>query len=171
VRFARIRALLFVCVLALVAGMAALLAIRNDSQQDATGDDCPPGAVAIRTSPIPDPEEIEVVVLNGTDRTGLAEQAARQLEDRGFNVIEVGDTDESHDGSAIVRSGPDTYADGLHTHAYFYMGREEFSLDWEEPVTVILGNAFKEVRSTSDARQSFAQSGGISLPPGTCEVE
>ncbi|WP_169731936.1 LytR C-terminal domain-containing protein [Glycomyces arizonensis] len=169
-RIARIRALTFLCALALVAALATLWAIKNDSQQ-AGGASCEPGAVEIKTSPIPDPEQIEIVVLNGTDRTGLAEQAANQLKDRGFQVIEVGDTDETFDGSALVKYGPDEYAAGLHTHAYFYQGRDGFDLEWDKPITVILGDAFKEVRSTSDARQSFAQSGGITAPDGTCPVE
>lgn len=169
-RIARIRALTFLCALALVAALATLWAIRNDSQLSG-GDDCEPGAVEIKTAPIPDPEEIEVVVLNGTDRADLADQAAAQLEDRGFKVVEVGDTDERYEGSALVKYGPDEYAAGLHTHAYFYEGEDAFGLEWDEPITVVLGDAFKEVRSTSDARQSFAQSGGISPPKGTCTVE
>ncbi|GAB3222597.1 hypothetical protein GCM10027447_09630 [Glycomyces halotolerans] len=156
--------------LALVATAATLWAIRNDSQLVA-GDDCEPGAVAIKTAPIPDPEEIEVVVLNGTDRPGLGEQAASQLEDRGFVVTEIGDTDEEVEQSAVVRYGPDQYAAGIHTHAYFYGGRDGFDLEWEEPITIVLGDAFKEVRSTSDARQSFALGSGISTPEGTCAVE
>ncbi len=169
-RIARIRALTVLCALALVAALATLWAIRNDSQVSA-GADCAPGAVEIKTAPIPDPEQIEVVVLNGTERTGLAEQAAGQLEDRGFKVIEVGDTDERIDEAALVKYGPEEYAGGLHTHAYFYGGRDGFDLEWEEPITIVLGDAFKEVRSTSDARQSFAQSGGITTPDGTCAVE
>lgn len=170
-RIARIRALTFLVALALLAGVITVWAIRNDSQLSANGGDCEPGAVEIKTSPIPDPSEIDVVVLNGTDRTGLGDQAASQLEDRGFNVVEVGDTEETFDGSALVRFGPGQYAAGIHTHAYFYQGRDGFDLEWEEPITVVLGDAFKEVRSTSDARQSFAQSGGITAPEGTCTVE
>lgn len=169
-RIARIRALTILCTLALVAALATLWAIKNDSQLSG-GVQCEPGAIEIKTAPIPDPEEIEIVVLNGTDRTGLAEQAAAQLEDRGFAIIDVGDTDEEYDGSALVKYGPEQYAGGLHTHAYFYQGHEVFDLEWDEPITVVLGDAFKEVRSTSDARQSFAQSGGISPPDGTCPVE
>lgn len=170
-RIARIRALVVLCALALLATVVTLWAIRNDSQLGGDGSDCAPGAVEIQTAPIPDPEEIEVVVLNGTDRPGLADQAAGQLEDRGFTVIEVDDTDEEFDGSALVKYGPDSYAAGLHTHAYFYQGRDAFDLEWDEPITVVLGDSFVEVRSTSDARQSFAQSGGITAPDGTCTVE
>src|SRR5690606_24463584 len=61
VRIARIRALTFLCALALVAALVTLWAIRNDSQLHG-GQDCPPGAVEIKTAPIPDPEEIEVVL-------------------------------------------------------------------------------------------------------------
>lgn len=168
-RIARIRALIVLCVLALTAGAITLWAIRNDSQL-AGGSECEPGAVEIRTSPIPPPEEIELVVLNGTDRPGLADQAASQLTDRGFEVSEVGDTDETWDGSALIKYGPDQYAAGVHAHAYFYQGHDDFDPEWEGPVTVILGDDFKEVRTTSDARQSFAQ-GNITPPDGTCPVE
>ncbi|SDD35164.1 LytR C-terminal domain-containing protein [Glycomyces harbinensis] len=169
-RIARIRALTVLCALALVAGLITVWAIRNDSQLSASSD-CEPGAVEIKTAPIPDPSEIEVVVLNGTDRTGLGEQAAAQLEDRGFIVTDVGDTDEKVDEPAVVFFGPAQFAAGVHVHAYFLGGRQEFSLDWDKPITIILGDEFAEVRSTSDARQSFAQSGSIEAPEGTCTVE
>lgn len=169
-RIARIRALVVLCALALVASLVTLWAIRNDSQVSAGGD-CEAGAVEISTSPIPDPTEIEVIVLNGTDRDGLAEQAASQLEDRGFTVISTGDAEEPYDGSAQVFFGPDQYTAGIHTYAYFYQGREEFRLDWDDAITVVLGDEFQEVRSSSDARQSFAQSGIGELPEGTCAVE
>lgn len=169
-RIARIRALTVLCALALVAGLITLWAIRNDSQLSAS-DDCPPGAVEIKTAPIPAPEDIEVVVLNGTDSDGLAEQAAAQLEDRGFVVTETGDADEDYDGTALVYFGPDQYAAGLHTHAYFYQGHEAFDLDWDKPITIVLGDDFAEVRSASDARQSFAQGGIGEAPDGTCTVE
>lgn len=169
-RIARIRALTVLCALALVAGLITLWAIRNDSQLSAS-EDCPPGAVEIKTAPIPAPEDIEVVVLNGTDSDGLAEQAAAQLEDRGFVVTETGDADEDYDGTALVYFGPDQYAAGLHTHAYFYQGHEMFDLDWDKPITIVLGDDFAEVRSASDARQSFAQGGIGEAPEGTCTVE
>lgn len=169
-RIARIRALTVLCALALVAGLITLWAIRNDSQLSASSD-CEPGAVEIKTAPIPDPSEIEVVVLNGTDRAGLGDQAAAQLEERGFIIVEVGDTEEPYDGITMVQFGPDQYAAGIHAHAYFLGGRQEFSLDWDQPITITLGDDFQEVRSTSDARQSFAQSGGIEPPEGTCTVE
>ncbi|MFG3339840.1 LytR C-terminal domain-containing protein [Glycomyces sp. NPDC048151] len=169
-RIARIRALTVLCVLALVAGLITLWAIRNDSQTSAGGD-CPPGAVEIKTSPIPKTEEIELVVLNGTDRDGLADQAAAQLEDRGFVVTETGDAEETYDGTALVYFGPDQYAAGAHAHAYFYQGSQAFDLDWDKPITIVLGDDFAEVRSASDARQSFAQGGIGPAPEGTCTVE
>lgn len=169
-RIARIRALTVLCLLALVAGLITLWAIKNDSQLSG-GNDCEPGAVEIKTAPIPDPAEIEVIVLNGTDSDGLAEQAAAQLEDRGFIVVETGDAEENYDGTALVYFGPDQYAAGLHTHAYFYQGHQQFELEWDKPITIVLGDDFAEVRSASDARQSFAQ-GGVGEPPeGTCTVE
>jgi hypothetical protein len=170
VRIARIRALVVLCALALVAGLVTLWAIRNDSQLSASSD-CEPGAVEIKTAPIPDPSEIEVIVLNGTDQSGLADQAAAQLADRGFVVVETGDAPEAYDGTALIQYGPEQYAAGLHTYAYFYEGRDGFALDWDQPITITLGEGFREVRSASDARQSFAQSGGIEAPEGTCTVE
>ncbi|MDA1384955.1 MULTISPECIES: LytR C-terminal domain-containing protein [Glycomyces] len=153
-----------------MAGLITVWAIRNDSQTS-TSDECPPGAVEIKTSPIPKPGDIELVVLNGTDQDGLAEQAASQLEDRGFVVTETGDADEPYDGTALVYFGPDQYAAGIHAHAYFYQGHEEFDLDWDKPITIVLGSEFREVRSASDARQSFAQGGIGEAPEGTCTVE
>lgn len=169
-RIARIRALTVLCALALVAGLITLWAIRNDSQVS-EGSDCAPGAVEVKTAPIPAPAEIEVVVLNGTDSDGLADQAAAQLEDRGFVVVETGDAEEPYDGTALVYFGPEQFAAGVHTHAYFYQGHQQFELKWDKPITIVLGDDFAEVRSASDARQSFAQGGVGKLPEGTCAVE
>lgn len=169
-RIARIRALTVLCVLALVAGVFTYWAIRNDSQLSASSS-CPPGAVEIKTAPIPDPTEIEVIVLNGTDRTGLAEQAANQLEDRGFVVLDTGDAEEPYDGTALVYFGPEQYAAGKHTYAYFYQGSDVFDIEWDQPITIVLGKQFQEVRSASDARQSFAQGGIGEAPEGTCTVD
>lgn len=167
-RIARVRALVFVCALALIAAVATAWAVRSDSQQDYTAERCGDNDIPIDMT-IPETEDIDLIVLNGTDRSGLADQAALQLEERGFNVVEVGDSEESMESTATVYSGPASFGEGLHSWAYFHAGRSEFSLDYEnDAVTIILGSDFQQVKTESDARLTFSQRDQITPPDGTC---
>ncbi|QSB06389.1 LytR C-terminal domain-containing protein [Natronoglycomyces albus] len=170
-RIARVRALIFVCALALIAGVATAWAVRSDSQQDYSTDRCESGDIEISLA-IPDTEDISLIILNGTDQSGLADQAAQQLEERGFNVVDVGDSEERNETPAIIYSGPETFGAGLHAWAYFHGGRSEFSLDYDqEAVTIILGSRFQQVKTESDARLTFATRDRITAPEGTCSIE
>ncbi|MGE5138354.1 MAG: LCP family protein, partial [Rudaea sp.] len=61
----------------------------------------------------PKPENAKVAVLNGSGKSGYADQAARYLRSRGLNVVQVGNAQRSdYRSSVIVLSGdlPQTVA-------------------------------------------------------------
>ena len=61
--------------------------------------------------PLPPPAEVSVVVLNGTDRTGLAGGVADELRGRGFTVARVGNAPvDAGPVTASVRFPPDRLA-------------------------------------------------------------
>lgn len=65
-------------------------------------------ATAQQAPPSLDPTTLSVRVLNATDRSGLAQQVAEDLRNRGFTVAEVGndDTERNVTGPGEVRHGP-----------------------------------------------------------------
>jgi hypothetical protein len=65
-------------------------------------------ATAREAPPSLDPTTLSVRVLNGTDRAGLAQQVAGEMQRRGFTVAEIGndDTDREVTGPGEIRHGP-----------------------------------------------------------------
>lgn len=75
-------------------------ALRNDTALPLSGPS--PGA----SGPVIPPSQVELRVLNGTDISGLANRTAEQLRARGFQVLEVGNT-ETPATATVVRHPPD----------------------------------------------------------------
>ncbi|WP_025273971.1 LytR C-terminal domain-containing protein [Haloglycomyces albus] len=172
-RFARFRALLVVSVLCIGAGISVWVAVESDTQADGQRSQCDDDAILIETDPekVPATTEIEVVVLNATDRAGLAETVKDQLEDRGFSVLETDDSDAEVPDSAQVTFGAEQYLAGVHTKAYFYRGEMDFQADWDKPITIVVGDAFDQVKRTDEALRTFGQASSIQEPEGTCSID
>ena len=83
-----------------VAGaFAAVQAMRDDAPSRVVPDASAPG------------ERVKVQVLNATSTRGLARQATRHLRDRGFDVVEMGNTAEVRDSTLVLdRSGHPEWA-------------------------------------------------------------
>jgi hypothetical protein len=98
--------LIFLLVLALAAAGVWWNVLRQHAAQSADkADAC---ATAQQAPPSLDPTTLSVRVLNATDRGGLAQQVAAELQGRGFTVAEIGndDTDREVTGPGEVRHGP-----------------------------------------------------------------
>ncbi|NAZ87405.1 LytR C-terminal domain-containing protein [Kineococcus indalonis] len=95
--------------------------------------------------PLPPPQEVSVVVLNGTDRTGLAGGVAEELRGRGFTVPRV--------GNAPVDAGPVTasvrYPPGLLPAARAAAARVAEAQLVEDPaataVELTLGDGYQQL--------------------------
>ncbi|NED95882.1 LytR C-terminal domain-containing protein [Phytoactinopolyspora alkaliphila] len=77
----------------------------DDTSTTPVATDCP----TVVPTDAPPPEEIELNVYNATSRSGLAQQVASQMRDRGFTIMDV-DNDPlgaTIEGSAEVRAHPE----------------------------------------------------------------
>jgi len=98
--------LIFLLVLALAAAGVWWNVLKKDSERKA--DEAKACATAQAAPPSLDPTTLSVRVLNATDRGGLAQQVAGELQARGFTVAEIGndDTDREVTGPGEIRHGP-----------------------------------------------------------------
>jgi LytR cell envelope-related transcriptional attenuator len=98
--------LIFLLVLALAAAGVWWNVLQQDKEQKA--DQAEACASAQEAPPSLDPTTLSVRVLNATDRGGLAQQVAGELQRRGFTVAEIAndDTDREVTGPGEIRHGP-----------------------------------------------------------------
>ena len=98
--------LIFLLVLALAAAGVWWNVLRQHEAQSA--EEAEACASAQEAPPSLDPTTLSVRVLNATDRGGLAQQVATELQNRGFTIAEVAndDTDREVTGPGEVRHGP-----------------------------------------------------------------
>jgi hypothetical protein len=98
--------LVFLLVLAIAALAVWWNVLREDSERQATAAAaCSSAAAAI---PSLDPAKVAVRVLNASDTKGQAQRVANALENRGFEIAEVGNdgTNREVTGAGEVRYGP-----------------------------------------------------------------
>lgn len=117
--------LIFLLVLALAAAGVWWNVLQKDKAQKAA--EAQVCASAQKAPPSLDPTTLSVRVLNATDRGGLAQQVAGELQNRGFTVAEIGndDTDREVAGPGEVRYGP-RGADAAAFVALFLPGAGEY---------------------------------------------
>ncbi|MEV0645840.1 LytR C-terminal domain-containing protein [Phytomonospora sp. NPDC050363] len=168
-RLARVRALIIVGVLALVATATAGWAILNDSQADLGG--CASDKVRVSLE-MPEPKDVEVRVFNGTGEPGLAEQVKGDLEEYGYKVVKVGNKKRDDlEVSAEVRFGPQAVGAGHVLSAYFLDSARKFDPERDDAVVdVIIGTGFRQVNTESEKVQSLGEIGRPTAPTGTCPI-
>jgi len=170
---ARVRALVLVSALVICAVVLVVLAIVKDKQGNASygAASCPKNAVLVQTKPLPEENEVKLNVYNGTNRTGLANQAADDFRSRKFKVGQVKDG-AKYSGIALLRYGPKEVAAASVVNAYF-LGDAVLQFDIkrkDDAVDVILGAQYKALGTPTDVKQAVAQLGNPSPPPGTCDT-
>ncbi|GIG70579.1 LytR C-terminal domain-containing protein [Phytomonospora endophytica] len=168
-RLARVRALIIIGTLALVATATAGWAILNDSQADLGG--CAADKIPVDLE-MPDPKLVEVRVYNGTNEPGLGEQVKGDLEEYGYKVVKVGNKKrEDLKGSAEVRYGPKAVGAGHVLSAYFLDSSRAFDPERNDAIVdVIIGSGFRQVNTESEKVQSLGEIGRPTAPMGTCAV-
>jgi LytR cell envelope-related transcriptional attenuator len=103
---ARVRALIVIGVLALIALSTVVWAIVKDGQTKPHSETVAcEGEVKVQTA-IPPAASVKLRVFNATDVTGLAGTAKTQLMQAGFRNITTGNATEAVDATAQVRYGP-----------------------------------------------------------------
>jgi hypothetical protein len=174
--FARVRALIFVAVLFVTAGVVVLMAVNKDTQtRPRAATDCPPGLVPANVAP-PEVGDVKLNIYNGTKKVGLAEQIRDEFENRGFKVQKIGTAagNKVYDEVAVIQFGPRAVAAAWLVRAHFLLVDEdpmEFDLKRENDVVdVIVGTRFQKLATTTEVNQSIAALGAPQLPPGTCAM-
>ena len=174
--FARVRALIFVAVLFVTAGVVVIMAVNRDTQtRPRAANDCPPGLVPANITP-PERESVKLNVYNGTKIVGLAEKLAGEFKNRGFDVKKTGSVagNKVYEEIAVIRYGPRAVGAAWLVRAHFLLVEEdpmEFDLKREDDVVdVIVGARFQQLATTTEVNQSIAALGPPQLPPGTCAM-
>jgi hypothetical protein len=170
--FPRVRAMIFVAVLFVTAGVVVLTAINRDTQNAPLADPCAPGEIRVNVS-VPEQEEVTLNVYNGTVRVGLADQIAGEFANRGFIANKMDATPEGGPfplaGHLVY--GPQAVGAAWLVSAYFLDGEYAgtFIPDREGPeVDVILGDGFQQLATTTEVNQAIAANGEPRPPAGTC---
>ncbi|GIM81368.1 hypothetical protein Sar04_01820 [Salinispora arenicola] len=170
--FARVRALVVVGLLAMLALIFVIVALVRDTQGDAGATaGCqkgwPKADVTLR-----EPSEVKINVLNGTDQVGLAGKISDDFRNRKFQIEKTGDEAKTDD-IAVLRYGPKGVGSAHLLRAYF-LNNAEVAYDPERTdatVDVVLGSAFQQLATTTEVNQSLGDLGSPVAPPGTCPVK
>jgi hypothetical protein len=176
--FPRVRAMIFVAVLFVTAGVVVVTAINRDSQLQPPQDPCEPGQIRVNVD-VPDEEQVTVNVYNATERPGLAEQISNELANRGFTANTMQGLPEGaryeeaapYNLAGYIFFGPEGVGAAWLVSAYFLDGEydPQFLEDKEGPeVDLILGNGFKQLTTQTEVNQRIADLGQPEPPPGTC---
>ena len=173
--FARVRALIFVAVLFISAGVVVIMAIGKDTQtRTITANGCGPGLIPAKVL-MPERNQVTINLYNGTGRAGLADQIGYDFENRGFIVPKkenVADG-QTFDEIAVITYGPEAVGAGHLVSAYFLVNEAKMIFDITRQgaaVDVVLGTKFRQLATTTEVNQSIAAIGNPEAPEGTCAV-
>ncbi|RFS47707.1 LytR family transcriptional regulator [Micromonospora craniellae] len=170
--FARVRALVVVGMLAVVALVFVVVALVKDTQGNAGSaqgcpEDWPRADVTLRER-----KDVRIKVLNATDRPGLAASVGDEFRNRDFQVQKEGNQKKQVDDVAVLRYGPKGVGSAHLLRAYFLNAAAyEYDATREDDVVdVILGNGFRQLATTTEVNQSLGDLGSPVAPPMTCPM-
>ena len=172
--FARVRALVVVGMLLVVAAILVVFTFVKDSQRNpkvAAG--CPEGAVVVDARLPDENKEVKLKIFNGTKEPGLAEQVASDFAHRGFAVDKKrSNAPKAVDAVATLRYGPKAVGDAWLIKAYFLQeATTEFDRNRDDDVVdVLIGAKFQQLATETEVRQALTLLGNPIPPPGTCAV-
>ncbi|MEQ4303209.1 LytR C-terminal domain-containing protein [Plantactinospora sp. B6F1] len=173
--FARVRALVVVGVLAVIAMVFVAVTLVRDTQAGKeVASDCQEGDKLADTR-LRLPKDIKINVYNATETIGLANTVKTDFQNRQFKVLKAGDEPNKKgidDEVAVLRYGPKGVGSYHVLRAYFLNEAEpEFQLEREDDVVdVVLGGEFKQLATITEVNQALTQrdSDSTQLPPRTC---
>ena len=167
---ARVRALIFLGVLILMAAGVVTWTITHDDQNNAgaVGRQCTKGEVRADTS-VPKEQNVQLDVYNSTDRTGLAVDTATKLEGYKFHVLKKSNLSVVVHGSAEIRFGPKTVGGAQLVLAYVPGAQKVFDINRDSAtVDLVLGDEFNGLRTPTDVKEALIGLGEPDPPAGTC---
>jgi hypothetical protein len=170
--FTRVRAMIFVAVLFVTAGVVVLTAINRDTQTLPPEEICRPGQVRVNVEVLTR-DQVVINLFNGSKRVGLGEQIANELKNRGFVVakVETVPPGQEYPGVGQITYGPGGVGAGWLVQAYFLAGElgDHYVQEREgREVDLVLGEAFQQLATTTEVNQRIAALGEPVPPPDTC---
>lgn len=168
--FARVRALVVVGALVVLALVFVVIALVRDTQSGRAGaKGCPDGYVLVDVK-LRMAQDVKVNVYNATDEPGLAGSVADDFRNRKFQVLKSGN-EKPVDDVAVLRYGPKGVGSGHLLRAYF-LNEAKLQFDpkrEDDVVDVVIGGGFQQLATTTEVNQSLGEIGGQpELPAGTC---
>lgn len=170
--FARVRALVIVGALFMLALVFIVVALVRDTQAGeklATG--CQSGEIPANIE-LHEPKDVKINVYNATNTAGLAEIIGTDFANRKFQVLKKANDPlkKKVDAVAVLRYGPKAVGSAHLLRAYFLDNAvQEFDAKRKDDVVdVVIGNQFQQLATTTEVNQSLAALGTPTLPPGTC---
>jgi len=173
--FARVRALVIVSVLVVLAAAFVAYALVDDSQKGRTvAAKCPDGWQIVDLN-LKKPDEIKINVLNATDKPALAESVGNDFANRKFQVVKKGNSKTGVDGVAVLRFGPKAVGSAHVVRAYFLDEADpEYDPAREDDIVdVVIGSDFKQLATSTEVNQSLVElsaAGEPKLPAQSCEA-
>jgi LytR cell envelope-related transcriptional attenuator len=168
--FARVRALVVVGLLAVLALVFVVVALVRDTQSNAgTAKGCPDGwplaDVTLRET-----KDVKINVFNATDEAGRATSVADDFRNRKFQVKKVGNEKQKVEDVAVLRFGPKGVGSAHLLRAYFLDNavQEYDPKRTDDTVDVVLGDSFQQLATTTEVNQSLGDLGSPVAPRGSC---
>lgn len=114
---------------------------------------CPPTAHPVA---LPAPAKVTVVVLNGTNRAGLAADVTQDLHSRGFAVGAPGNAGNATSGVGEIHYGAAGKAAAILTGFYFPGAKLVADARPDAVIDVVLGSAFDAIATPASATAAQA---------------
>jgi hypothetical protein len=171
--FARVRALVVVSALAVLAVAFVVYALVDDSQKGRTlAAQCPAGWPVVDLT-LKKAEDIKINVFNATDKVGLAESVGSDFANRKFQVLKKTNSKTAVPKVALLRFGPKAVSSAHVIRAYFLdEAKPEYDpARTDDVVDVLIGDDFKQLATSTEVNQSLvelAAAGEPKLPAQSC---
>ena len=159
---ARVRALIVIGVLAVIALSTVVWAIVKDDQVKTSAQSECPDQVKAATK-VPEVKAVKLRIFNATDHNGLAQTAKTQLTAAGFTNITIGNKADAVEATAEVRYGPAGVGAAYLVRAHV-RGSEGVPDDRKDAtVDLILGEEYTRVQITpaADVKAELARLGKV----------
>lgn len=164
----RARALGVLGIMALVAIIAVAWTITRDHHGSSAAGKQACTATAVITK-IPQPDEVQLRILNATNKPGLATAIANQFKARGFSVLEVGNSSDVPAGTAEVRFGPKAVGAAHLVRAQIPQAQPIADNRKDDVVVLVLGPELVELTPKASVSSTVKALGEPVRPKPTCE--
>jgi hypothetical protein len=172
--FARVRALVVLGTLGVLALVFIVVAVVRDTQS--SGADpaakCKEGSIRANIA-LREPKDVKIRVFNGTDVQGRARALADEFANQDFQVVQTGNAKSRVDDVGLLRYGPKAVGSAHLLRAYFLdEATPQFDAKrTDDVVDVVIGNGFKQLATSTEMKQALVELGGPELPPGACAAD